>query len=145
MMSDTLNIPRPGTQSEPLVHPGAASVAILCDAPPLARLCEAALARLGLAPKRLPGADDALRMLEPAPPRLLIALLVGRDPSLLGLCQTVGLDPAFANTRLVIVQDSARDIDMRRAHALGADAVLALPLDPDALERTVDSLLKTPA
>lgn len=124
---------------------GRPTVAILCETPPLARLCDAALTRLGLDPRRLPSVAEALPALRAAPPALLLVLLMGRDPCALALCQTVGQDPAFAGTRLVIVQDSARGIEMRRAHALGADAVLPLPLDPDALAGAVRRLLPDPA
>lgn len=124
-----------------LVRSGRPAAAILCDTPPLARLCGAALGRLGLSSRVLPPSNEALPALRATPPALLLVLLMGRDTDALALCQTVGQDPAFAGTRLVIVQDSARDIDRRRAHALGADAVLPLPLDPGALDRAVRTLL----
>ncbi|MGS4943899.1 DNA-binding response regulator [Meridianimarinicoccus sp. RP-17] len=121
------------------------TVAILCGPPPLARLCETTLERMGLAPRRLSDGADAMRTLETAPPDLLLVLLMGRDPAALALCQAVGQEPAFAGTRLVVVQDSARDIDRRRARALGADAVLPLPLDPGMLDRAIRPLLAVPA
>ena len=122
-----------------------APVAVLCDAPPLARLIECTLDRIGLAMRQLPPATQALRALQAAPPAVLIVLLLGRDPGAMALCQTVGQDPAFADTRLVIVQDSARPIDMRKAVAFGADAVLALPLEPGALDAALRPLLPVPA
>lgn len=124
---------------------GTRDAAILCDTPALARLCAATLVRLGLVPRQLPATSGSAHALETAPPALLLVLLMGRDSGAQALCQTVGQDPAFAATRLVIVQDSARDIDTRRARALGADAVLPLPLDPGALDRAIRALLPVPA
>lgn len=121
-----------------------ARVAVLCDAPPLARLLECTLDRIGLVMRQLPPSAQALRALQAAPPAVLIVLLMGRDPGALALCQAVGQDPAFAATRLVIVQDSTRPIDMRRAAAFGADAVLPLPLDRAALDAAVRQLLPEP-
>lgn len=120
-------------------------VAMLCDAPPLARLLDNTLARFGLAARHLPPAAQALRALRAAPPAVLIVLLMGRDPCALALCQSVGQDPAFATTQLVIVQDSMREIDLRRARAFGAVAVLPLPLDPAALRAVVLPLMSVPA
>lgn len=120
-------------------------VAMLCDAPPLARLLDSTLARFGLSARQLPPAAQALRALQAAPPAVLIVLLMGRDPCALSLCQSVGQDPAFAATQLVIVQDSTREIDLRRARAFGAVAVLPLPLDPAALGAAVLPLLPVPA
>lgn len=128
-----------GTAAGPI-----ARVAVLCDAPPLARLLESTLAGIGLVMRQLPPSVQALRALQAAPPAVLIVLLMGRDPGALALCQTVGQDPAFAATRLVIVQDSTRPIDMRRAAAFGADAVLPLPLDRAALDAAVRHLLPVP-
>jgi CheY-like chemotaxis protein len=123
----------------------APDAAILCETPALARLCAATLERAGLSPWHVPPASDALCALKARPPALLLVLLIGRDPAALALCQAVGQDPAFASTRLVIVQDSARDIDLRRAWALGADAVLPLPLDPAALAQAARPLAAIPA
>ncbi len=120
-------------------------VAMLCDAPPLARLLNSTLARFGLAARQLPPAAQAFRALQAAPPAVLIVLLMGRDPCAMALCQAVGHDPAFAATRLVIVQDSMRPIDMRKATAFGADAVLSLPLDPAALDAAIRPLLPVSA
>lgn len=144
MMPETVSQARPDPVAGPTVN-SAARVALLCDAPPLARLCAAALERLGLTPRLLPPAAEARRMLDILPPDLLVVLVTARDPAALALCQAVGQDPAFAGTRLVIVQDSARDIDIRRARALGADAVLPLPLDPAAFDRTILSLVSRTA
>lgn len=116
-------------------------VAVLCDAPPLARLLDCTLGQFGLAARQLPSTAQALAALQAAPPAVLIVLLIGRDPHALSLCQSVGQDPAFAGTHLVIVQDSARQIDLRRARAFGADAVLPLPLDPAALGAAILPLL----
>lgn len=132
----------PDTQRQP-VQASASSfgVAMLCDARPLARLLDSTLGQFGFAVRQLPTSTQALRALQAAPPAVLIVLLMGRDPCALSLCQSVGQDPAFAGTRLVIVQDSMRPIDLRRAHAFGADAVLPLPLDPAALGAAVRALL----
>lgn len=136
----------PDTQRQTNMTTAASSdVAILCDAAPLARLLDSTLGQLGLSARQLPPSMQALRALQAMPPAVLIVLLMGRDPCALSLCQKVGQDPAFAGTRLVIVQDSMRPIDLRRAHAFGADAVLPLPLDPGALGAAVRTFLHVTA
>jgi len=144
MMAVAAPHPAPGTPRAATVR-RPARVALLCDATPLARLCAAALDRLGLTPCVMPDARAARHLLNTAPPDVLVVLLTGRDPAVLSLCQSVGQDPALTGTRLVIVQDSARAIDIRRARALGADAVLPLPLDPAAFDATILALAAQPA
>lgn len=117
------------------------AITLVCDIPALCTMLETELGRFGAAPERLDMSPTAVDTLRAAPPALLVVVLLARDMAATCLCQTVGQDPGFADTRLLIVQDSGRDIDQRRALALGADAVLPLPLEAASLREAAQRLL----
>jgi two-component system OmpR family response regulator len=120
---------------------GGPAIALVCDAPAIGRRLAQDLECLGGNLRSYPAGPATRDALCADPPDLVIAVVMARDPSALCLCQSVGQTEPFAATRLVVLQDTCREIDHRRARALGADASLPLPCDPAQLREAALRLL----
>ncbi len=83
---------------------------------------------------------DAVESVREASPDVLVLEARVRNSQALGLCQSVRADPTLASVKVLVLQDAARPIDRRRAAAVGADGVLAMPFEMAALKREVDRL-----
>jgi CheY-like chemotaxis protein len=119
------------------------TAALICEAPPIFQLLESELKSCGLRVRQIDGSDydRALATLRDDPPDLLEVAVLSRSLRSQCLCQAVGQNGSFGKTRLVVIQDSARAIDRRRALAFGARAYLQLPLPRGALGREIAPLL----
>lgn len=107
---------------------------------------------LGLAVERMLAADgrsltrrecvaEAIASIRDEAPDVVVLEARVRNAEALGLCQSLRADPGLRQVRLLMLQDAGRPIDRRRAAALGADGVLAMPFAMADLRREVDRLL----
>ncbi|QIE42024.1 hypothetical protein G5B39_08710 [Rhodobacteraceae bacterium SC52] len=116
-------------------------IALICDTPAVSRMFEAEIAALGGGARPMRYEPATLEALRADPPDMVVAVVMGRNPAMQCLCQNIGQSDTFARTRLMVVQDSNRAIDQRRAEALGADVQLKLPLDAAAFRKAAMEVL----
>lgn len=116
-------------------------VALACTESGLGLAIERSLARRGRDLSRTPCDAASVVALRADPPDVLVIEARGTDGGALGLCQSVRQDPALRRTRLVVLQETDRPVDRRRAVAMGADACLAMPVSLQDLAREIDRLL----
>lgn len=117
-------------------------VALICQEDVLAQAIETALTRDGKELSRAPYRAESLDTLRALAPDVIVLEARHNDPAAFGLCQTIRQTPEFARTRILLMQDTGRPIDRRRAVALGADAFLSMPFGMAALRSEVGRLLE---
>jgi len=76
-----------------------------------------------------------------AAPDVIVIEAGTRDAAALELCRTVRREATLSGARLLVLTDSGRKIARRRAEALGANAVLAMPVGMEAVRTEVERLL----
>ena len=74
-------------------------------------------------------------------PDLIVIEAQSREAAGFELCQTLRAASGLADAKLLVLLDSGRSIARRRAEALGANAVLSLPMRMAAFQAEVDRLL----
>lgn len=119
---------------------GGKRVALLCADGGMARAIAWALERDGhrvTCGACVPAALDALRAERPD-----LVLIEARtaDGTGLDLCQAIRRDGAMRDVKLLMMQDTGRPVDYRRAAALGADAFLPIPFGMDRLRAEIGRL-----
>lgn len=89
-------------------------------------------------------AEDAIAagyMVLRAPPDLIITDINMPDINGLELVSFVRRNPAYARVPVLIVSTEGSERDREKGLALGADAYLVKPFEPDDLQRIVEDLL----
>ena len=84
---------------------------------------------------------EALKVLPREPADLIVMDINMPDINGLELLSFVRKSPAFKDIPVVMVTTEASKEDRKRGMALGANAYLTKPFDPDDLQETVRSLL----
>lgn len=71
--------------------------------------------------------QEALRMAATYQPDLILLEAMIADPDGFEVCQLIRENPAFSHTRIVFVTAMARDVDIAKGMALGADGYIKKP------------------
>ena len=116
-------------------------VTLLCEEDVLGQAIAATLTRDGAELTRAPCAAGAIETLRAAPPDVIVLESRSHDAIALGLCQAIRQSRELDQVKLLLLQDSGRPIDRRRASAMGADGFLAMPFAMAALRNEVGRLL----
>ena len=116
-------------------------VALCCREAGLRAAIASVLERGGCAIADCDGADIGVEDVTAAAPDLIVIEAQSRDASGFELCQSVCAAGPLADAKVLLLIDSGRSIARRRAEALGANAVMSLPVRMDALQAEVDRLL----
>jgi two-component system chemotaxis response regulator CheY len=118
-------------------------VLIVEDSPTMRALLVSALEGLArpLKVTEVGSGFDALRRLPRERFDLIVTDVNMPDINGLELVSFVRRNPAYARVPLVIVSTEGSDRDREKGLALGADAYLVKPFEPDDLQRIVESLL----
>ena len=119
-------------------------VLIVEDSPTMRALLVAALEGLprALEVTEVSSGFEALRRLPQQRFDLIVTDVNMPDINGLELVSFVRRNPAYARVPLVIVSTEGSERDREKGLALGADAYLVKPFEPDALQRLVESLLE---
>lgn len=125
----------------PDTRPVPPRVALCCGETGLHTAIAALLRRDGCEVADCDCADGRLDDLRASSPDVIVIETHARDSAGLELCQSIRSAPDLSHARLLVLQDSGRPIDRRRAEALGAHAVLAMPFAMDSLRAEVVRLL----
>ena len=118
-------------------------VLIVEDSPTMRALLVAALEGLGRALKvtEVGSGFEALRRLPRERFDLIVTDVNMPDINGLELVSFVRRNPAYARVPLLIVSTEGSERDREKGLALGADAYLVKPFEPDDLQRIVEALL----
>ena len=118
-------------------------VLIVEDSPTMRALLVAALEGLGrpLKVTEVGSGFEALRRLPRERFDLIVTDVNMPDINGLELVSFVRRNPAYARVPLVIVSTEGSERDREKGLALGADAYLVKPFEPDELQRIVEALL----
>ena len=119
------------------------NVLIVEDSPTMRALLVSALEGLGrpLKVTEVGSGFEALRRLPRERFHLIVTDVNMPDINGLELVSFVRRNPAYARVPLVIVSTEGSERDREKGLALGADAYLVKPFEPDDLQRIVESLL----
>lgn len=115
-------------------------VAILSSGARLASAIEWALRHDGYAVRQGECGGGSLERLHEDIPDLVLIESRLADGSGLELCQAIRRDDRLRSVKVLMMQDSGRAVDARRAAALGADAFLPMPFALDDLRSEVGRL-----
>lgn len=116
------------------------SIAIVEDETNIAMALTFMLRREGFATGHIDDGSRAMETLRAAPPDLVLLDVMLPHVSGYEICQQIRLDPAFADTRIVLMTASGGGVERRKGLALGADAFVQKPFDIGDLIGTVKSL-----
>ncbi|MEV8467826.1 hypothetical protein AB0T83_13680 [Fluviibacterium sp. DFM31] len=119
-----------------------ARVALLGLDDTLGDAIEHSLSRDGCALTRAPCATSVLDGLCAACPDVIVLESRTSDMSAFGLAQEIRQRRDLDHARLLVLQNSGRAIDKRRARAMGADAFLSMPFPMSSLRIEVGRLLE---
>jgi len=115
-------------------------VAVLCSGARLASAIEWALRQDGYAVRCGDCGSEALDGLSHDTPDIVLLEARVSDGRGLDICQAIRHDDRLRGVKLLVLQDSGRAVDVRRADALGADAFLPMPFALDDLRSEVGRL-----
>jgi len=117
-----------------------ADVALVCQEGGMAGALERALAQEGRRVARAPCAPEAMETLRRAAPAVIVLEARNGDGAGFDLLRAIRADTALSGARVLVLQDTGRPIDRRRATALGADGFLAMPFRLEALRAALGRL-----
>jgi two-component system, OmpR family, alkaline phosphatase synthesis response regulator PhoP len=118
------------------------SVLVIADRPEKTREFQDALAAEGIAVTGVKGAAEGWKLLEKAPPSLVILDFDVPDDKCLSLCARIRAHPAAGGTPILVVVDKTRPGEKEKAFAAKADACLGRPFQPQELKLWVRALLR---
>lgn len=118
-------------------------VALLCTEDTLGKAITHSLAREGRRLTHCSFEAGTVADLQAACPDVIVVQATTTNADALGLCQKIRQTPALDNTKLLLLQNSGRAIDKRRARAMGADGFLSLPFPMSSLRDEVGRLLES--
>lgn len=117
-------------------------VLVVDDEPHLCRLVRMVLEGAGFEVHEAASAPEALRLIQEAPPALLLLDLMMPGRSGLDLLAEIRQRPGTANLPVVVVTAVGLQGDLEQAAALGARATLAKPFSRAQLLRAVEQALQ---
>jgi len=85
--------------------------------------------------------EQAIKLIRQQPPDLVVLDAVLPGQSGFEVCQQVRADPALRHIRIVMLSAKARETDIAKGKALGADAYIVKPFSTDDLVDQVRLLL----
>ncbi|NDY95975.1 response regulator transcription factor [Wenzhouxiangella limi] len=85
---------------------------------------------------------EAMKMIRQQRPDLVVLDVMMPGESGFEICQQVRADPSLRHIRIVMLSAKARETDIAKGKALGADAYIVKPFSTDDLVRQVQILLK---
>ncbi|WP_193141155.1 two-component system response regulator [Meridianimarinicoccus sp. MJW13] len=100
------------------------------------------LSRDGCAMTRAPCATSAVPRLCECCPDVIVLETRTSDMSAFGVAQAIRQNRDLDHARLLVLQNSGRAIDKRRARAMGADGFLSMPFPMSSLRIEVGRLLE---
>lgn len=86
--------------------------------------------------------NEALTMIRQQRPDLVVLDVMMPGQSGFEICQQVRADPSLRHIRIVMLSAKARETDIAKGQALGADAYIVKPFSTDDLVSQVHSLLE---
>lgn len=86
--------------------------------------------------------NEALTMIRQQRPDLVVLDVMMPGQSGFEICQQVRADPSLRHIRIVMLSAKARETDIAKGKALGADAYIVKPFSTDDLVNQVHSLLE---
>ena len=116
------------------------SVAIVEDETNIAMALTFMLRREGFETGHIDDGKLAMDALRAAPPDLVLLDVMLPHVSGFEICQQIRLDPAFADTRVVLMTASGGGVERRKGLALGADDFVQKPFDLGDLIAKVKAL-----
>lgn len=116
-------------------------VALCCRETGLNAAISAVLTREGCAVCDCEDAESRVDDLLAAAPDVIVIEAASRDSQALAICQSVRREARLAGARMLVLLDTGRSVARRRAEALGAHGVLALPVGMDALREEIRRLV----
>ena len=105
------------------------SVAIVEDEANIAMALTFMLQREGFATGHIDDGKQAMDALRAAPPDLVLLDVMLPHVSGFEICQQIRLDPAFDQTRVVLMTAAGGGMERRKGLALGADDFVQKPFD----------------
>lgn len=120
------------------------SVLLVEDDPTSAFALSSGLRRANLAMTVVGSLAEAASYLEENVPQFVILDLFLPDGDGRSLLADMRSDPRTSQTHTVVVSGTDHDLARSECYALGADAFLTKPVDPDELERVLATLRRTP-
>lgn len=122
----------------------AASVLIVDDEHSIALSVQHLMRREGYEVRVVADGEAALAAMaeRPADLVLLDVMIPKRDGY--DVCQTIRANPAWAQTRIIMVSAKGRDVEVEKGIALGADAYLTKPFSTRDLAAKVRAMLDGP-
>ena len=117
------------------------SVLVVEDEDSIALALEFLLQREGYELQRVSSGPEALRQIGESVPDLVLLDVMLPGCSGYEVCQSIRRDAACGNVKIVMMTAKGREMERRKALALGADAFVPKPFSTEELTGTVNRLL----
>lgn len=118
-------------------------VLIVDDEPNIVTSLEFLMKRAGFAVSTANTGRGALASLEATPPDLVILDVMMPDLDGYEICRQVRAEPAWRDTKIVMLTARGRDAERERGLAVGADAYVTKPFSTRELVEQVKTMLGT--
>lgn len=117
------------------------SVLVVEDEDSIALALEFLMGREGYELRRVGSGPAAIEAIRERPPDLVLLDVMLPGSSGYEVCQSIRLDPALADTKILIMTAKGGEVERRKGLALGADAFMTKPFSTSELKTTVRRLL----
>ncbi|MBC8140962.1 MAG: response regulator [Armatimonadetes bacterium] len=111
------------------------------DEPTILRLIEFVLDRQGYTVHTATDGDDALVVAAQFRPHLIILDIMMPRKDGFAVTEAIRAHPDLAHTPIIVLSAKAQDTDLAQGEAVGVDAYLTKPFEPDALIAAVEKYL----
>jgi len=111
------------------------------DEPTILRLIEFVLDRHGYDVRTATDGENALAVAAQFRPHLMILDIMMPRKDGFAVAEEIRANPDLAHTPIIVLSAKAQDTDLAQGEAVGVDAYLTKPFEPDALLEVVEKYL----
>lgn len=119
-------------------------VLIVDDEPNIVTALEFLLRRAGYDVRTATDGDQALALVEPYHPHVLLIDIMMPGKSGYEVCQRVRANPGLSDIRIVMISAKGREAEVSKGLSLGADLYVTKPFSTQALIDSINGLFQAP-